>query len=113
MVDPSWRNAMYYRYWMHQSHRPAHFGIRTNRYKLAFYYGLPLGMNGVSDDPAIPGWEFFDLLSDPGENNNAYNDHSYHQIIDSLKKELIQLKKLYNDTDENYQELKTVMEKYW
>jgi len=38
----NWREATYYRYWMHMAHRhanPAHFGIRTKDYKLIFYYG--------------------------------------------------------------------------
>ncbi|MEN0050792.1 MAG: sulfatase-like hydrolase/transferase, partial [Bacteroidota bacterium] len=35
-----WREGTYYRYWMHLVHHdvPAHFGIRTNDYKLIFYY---------------------------------------------------------------------------
>jgi N-acetylglucosamine-6-sulfatase len=36
-----WRQVHYYRYWMHMAHNqnnPAHFGIRTDRYKLIFFY---------------------------------------------------------------------------
>ena len=36
----NWRKATYYRYWMHMAHGinvPAHFGIRTKKYKLIFY----------------------------------------------------------------------------
>jgi arylsulfatase A-like enzyme len=46
-----WPDAMYYRYWMHIKYSlapggvPAHYGIRTRRYKLIFNYGLPLGKN--------------------------------------------------------------------
>ena len=42
-----WRKAMYYRYWMHNDndhHVPAHYGVRTDRWKLIYYYGKPLGM---------------------------------------------------------------------
>ncbi len=37
--DTGWPTAMYYRYWMHLSHHnvPAHYGIRTPRYKLIYY----------------------------------------------------------------------------
>ncbi len=38
-----WKQATYYRYWMHMAHRhanPAHFGIRTKNYKLIFLYGV-------------------------------------------------------------------------
>lgn len=39
-----WRTSMYYRYWMHRPHFnvAAHYGVRTQRYKLIFYYGLAL-----------------------------------------------------------------------
>jgi hypothetical protein len=31
---------MYYRYWMHKAHHNvyAHYGVRTHRYKLIYYY---------------------------------------------------------------------------
>jgi hypothetical protein len=37
-----WRKVTYYRYWMHMAHRlavPGHFGIRSDRHKLIFFYG--------------------------------------------------------------------------
>ncbi|GAI98288.1 unnamed protein product, partial [marine sediment metagenome] len=40
--ENEWRTETYYRYWMHMAHKlgnPAHFGIRTNKYKLIFFYG--------------------------------------------------------------------------
>ena len=40
-----WRDAMYYRYWMHgdqHHHTVAHYGICTERYKLIYYYGKTL-----------------------------------------------------------------------
>jgi arylsulfatase A-like enzyme len=33
----NWRSTMYYRYWLHLVDRPGHFGIRNDRYKLAFF----------------------------------------------------------------------------
>ena len=33
----NWRQSMYYRYWTNQPERPAHLGIRTDQYKLAFF----------------------------------------------------------------------------
>ena len=38
----SWRDAVYYRYWMHQAHHqiPGHYGVRDSRYKLVFFHGL-------------------------------------------------------------------------
>jgi arylsulfatase A-like enzyme len=39
-----WPQSTYYRYWMHMAHHdnPAHYGLRTERYKLIFFYGQPL-----------------------------------------------------------------------
>jgi len=54
---PHGRDAVYYRYWMHRAHHdvPAHYGLRTDRYKLIFFYGRPLDASGASDDPSQPG----------------------------------------------------------
>jgi len=98
-IDPSWRKSMYYRYWLHRKERPAHFGIRTDRYKLAFFYGNPLDMNGAIAAPTTPGWEFYDLLADPGENKNQYKVSQYSGIIDTLKRELKQLREQWQDAD--------------
>ena len=76
-----WRDAIYYRYWMHLAHHhiPGHYGVRTDRYKLAFFYGLPLDANlGKGDfEPSTPGWELYDLKLDPQETNNVYNNPEY------------------------------------
>ena len=57
----AWRDAVYYRYWMHLAHHhiPGHYGIRDGRYKLAFFYGLPLDATLGSGDfpPTQAGWE--------------------------------------------------------
>ena len=48
--EPSdWPTATYYRYWMHMAHHdnPAHFGIRTKRFKLIYFYGMPLDAPGA------------------------------------------------------------------
>ena len=64
---------MYYRYYAHALNRPAHFGIRSQRYKLIFYYGLSLGLKGTYTDKASkPAWEFYDLKNDPNELKNEY-----------------------------------------
>jgi arylsulfatase A-like enzyme len=74
-VPDHWRDATYYRYWMHLMHHtiPAHFGIRTKEYKLIFYYGLPYDTTkiGTKSMPWMTtsytiektpvAWEFYDL----------------------------------------------------
>ncbi|WP_281888784.1 sulfatase [Paenibacillus sp. YYML68] len=102
------RTSVYFRYWMHLAHRhdnPAHYGIRTRQYKLIFYYGLPLDASGAIDRPTPPGWELYDLTSDPYELNNVYGDPAYADVTHRLKEELHQLKQHYRDTDDPYPEL--------
>ena len=74
-----WRTSMYYRYWMHLTHHhvPAHYGIRTHRYKLIYYYGEALGTTGSIDEPKEPEWELFDLEKDPNEMCSVYDDPAY------------------------------------
>ena len=109
-----WRDAIYYRYWLNMvSHEnPAHYGVRTKKYKLIFFYGLPLDVPYAK--PAVePYWEMYDLSKDPHEMNNVYEDPAYHDIREQLKKKLLELKKQYKDTDEKYPELMKVRAKYW
>ena len=86
-----WRQAVYYRYWMNFKgyNIPAHYGIRTDRYKLIYYYGRTLGMSGSFDRPDYkPKWEFYDLDRDPAEMVNRYDDPSYRAVVRGLKAEL-------------------------
>ena len=85
---------MYYRYWMHlgEHNVPAHYGIRTERYKLIYYYGEALGTTDSVDQPTTPEWELFDLNKDPFEMKNVYDDPQYALIVRELKEELSRLK---------------------
>ena len=89
-----WRTSMYYRYWMHLAHHyvAAHYGMRTQRYKLIYYYGEALCTAGSIDEPKTPEWELFDLHKDPLEMNSVYNDKDYAGIVEELKRELLRLK---------------------
>lgn len=109
----AWRKSMYYRYWEHSKARPAHFGIRTDRYKLIFYYGQPLGKKEASDKTTMPAWEFYDLKKDPFELHNAITDKSYSITIQQLKKELLKQKALAGDSDEQYPVMQEIFKKYW
>jgi arylsulfatase A-like enzyme len=95
-----WRHIMYYRYWMHLAHHgvPAHYGVRTKRYKLIYYYGQPLGAAGAVDKPTPPEWELFDLAKDPHEMNNVYSDPLYAGSVRQLKAEMDRLQKKFGDT---------------
>ena len=108
-----WRKEMYYRYWTQHSNRPAHMGIRNERYKLMFFYGDRLNMTGSEDKTTTPAWEFYDLQSDPRENHNAYNDPQYAKIIRQMKEEMLKLRKDVKDEDTNTPKMKEIMETYY
>jgi len=129
-----WRTATYYRYWMHRAHHdvPGHFGLRSERYKLIFFYGAhydatPVqsdvvyeGRNWSREDRVIPsktptpaGWEFYDLEEDPTEVNNRYGDPEYLEIIRAMKTELRNQREVYNETDETYPHLQAIIDAHW
>lgn len=83
-----WRKDIYYRYWANEPRRPAHFGIRTDHYKLAFFYGQSRTKTERDKMQYAPGWEFYDLKNDPNENRNAIRDPAYQKEIARLKKRL-------------------------
>lgn len=108
-----WRTQMYYRYWLHQTNRPAHFGIRNERYKLVFFYGQPLDKPGTHTDTTPPAWEFYDLQADPNEDRNAYGDPAYESVIAEMKSELKQLREETGDTDANEPIMQEIIGEYW
>ncbi|MFD1614884.1 sulfatase family protein [Gelatiniphilus marinus] len=108
-----WRTSAYYRYWTNHYIRPAHFGIRNKRYKLAFFYGHSLDMTGSSKESTPPAWEFYDLEKDPNENYNAYNDATYSEIIKNMKVELKKQRQAYGDTDGQYTQLQSIFKTHW
>jgi arylsulfatase A-like enzyme len=88
-----WQTSLYYRYWMHKAHHNvyAHYGVRTLRYKLIYYYADALGQPGAIDETYEPEWELFDLANDPYELHNVYDDPAYADIVEELKEELHRL----------------------
>ena len=99
-VPPDWQTTMYYRYWMHLDsiHKVwAHYGVRTERYKLIYYYGESLGSSGSEDRPTPKSWELFDLQEDPQELCNLYDNPAYREIVITLKQELDTLQARLHD----------------
>ncbi len=84
-----WRKAVYYHYYEFPQphHVYPHFGIRTDRYKLAYFYG------------GADSWELFDLKNDPHEMKNLYGQAGTEKITTSLKAELKQLMQEYKDQE--------------
>lgn len=80
-----WRTSFYYHYYefpaVHSVRR--HYGVRDQRYKLIHFYN-------------IDEWEFYDLVEDPLEMRNAFDDPSYAPIIGRLMQELQRLRRQYD-----------------
>ncbi|MBD3176094.1 MAG: sulfatase-like hydrolase/transferase [Armatimonadia bacterium] len=88
-----WRDAVYYHYWTHQPTRPSHYGVRTRRYKLIYYYGLVREGRRPGDC-----WELYDLDRDPHERANVIDHPRYRARVLELKAELRRLREQYGDT---------------
>jgi len=106
-----WKEAAYYRYWMHMAHHwnPSHLGIRTKQHKLIFYYGCD--MSGGNRTP--PGWELYDLEKDSHEVHNVYDDPAYAPLVDRLKRQLAELRRRVGDTDEEFPEVRRIIDEFW
>ncbi len=122
-----WRDAIYYRYWMHMLHHnvPAHVGIRTKDYKLIFFYGRHYNPDRYGDRtlgmlsetslvvPTMPGFELYDMRNDPLETTNLAEDPAYANVIAKLKKELIALKWKLGDSDIHNPEIKRIFDTHF
>ncbi|GAA2757543.1 sulfatase/phosphatase domain-containing protein [Actinopolymorpha rutila] len=95
-----WRDSIYYRYWEHDDnphHVEAHYGVRTERYKLIYYYARGFGIPGASDRTMPPEWELFDLERDPAELTNVWAHPAYADVREELRAELARLQAQYAD----------------
>ncbi|QUI24680.1 sulfatase [Vallitalea pronyensis] len=102
------RSVIYFRYWMnlaHRHHNPAHFGIRTKQYKFIYYYGKALDAAGAVHEDTPTGFELYDMVNDPQEMNNIYEDEARGELVQSLMEQLHDARKTYMDLDENYPNL--------
>jgi arylsulfatase A-like enzyme len=85
----NWRTEHYYHYYEYPgSHMvKRHYGMSTPRYKLMHYYY------------DIDEWELYDIVADPMEMKNVYNDPAYQSVKASLHKRLEALMKKYRDSE--------------
>ncbi|MBF6628904.1 MAG: sulfatase [Proteiniphilum sp.] len=79
-----WRRSLYYHYYEFPGFHSvrAHYGVKTERYKLIHFYGEQH-------------WELYDLENDPYETDNIYGKRGTEQITRGLRKELIRLQEQY------------------
>ena len=84
-----WRRDAYYHYYEFPEphHVYPHFGIRTERYKLAYFYG------------GADSWELYDLKTDPSEMKNLYGQPTSDKIVADLKTRLKQSMVQYQDDE--------------
>ena len=84
VTPPDWPTSFYYYYYEYPGwHDVArHYGIRTERHKLIYFYTL--------DE-----WELYDLQEDPHEIRNVYDDPDYGDIVERMSRELARLRALY------------------
>ena len=88
--QPGWRKSVYYHYYEypHGWHNvKRHYGVRTDRYKLIHFYN------------DIDAWELYDLMLDPNELNNLYDNPDYSKIVDELKVELARLREQFLEVE--------------
>jgi len=85
--DPDWDEPLYYHYYEYpRPHRVRrHYGVRTDRYKLIYYYG-------------IDEWELFDLQRDPHELRNVVDAPRYASVFRTMKETLRRQRARYDDT---------------
>jgi len=79
------RDAVYYHFYENQEHKVAkQIGVRTERYKLIFFY--------ENNE-----WELYDLEKDKSEMNNVYGQPAYKKVQDLMMKKLKEKAKEYQD----------------
>jgi arylsulfatase A-like enzyme len=99
--DEPIHDAMYYRYFEHDDanhHVLAHCGVRTTTHKLVYFYNDGLGLPGTGPYRPEPSWELYDLVADPDELVNRYDDPACGEIVETLTARLAELQAELGDT---------------
>jgi arylsulfatase A-like enzyme len=95
-----WRKSVYYHYYETATHLVAkHYGVRTDRYMLAYFY-------------ETNEWELYDLQKDPQELHSVYADPAYAPVVAELKVELTRLRTLYKDGEDPVEKEKPARAKH-
>jgi N-acetylglucosamine-6-sulfatase len=111
-----WREVTYYRYWMHMAHNlrvPAHFGIRSDCYKLIFFYGVDVKSHREPMPSTPAAWEFYDLENDPHETTNLYEDPGHQELIAKMKQQLKDVRAELDETDVAHPQIQKVIDAHW
>ena len=87
LTPADWQQVAYHRYWMHRDaihNAYAHYGIRTQRYKLVYWYKQGVELPGAHPGGEAPEWEFFDCQHDPLELLNCHADPQFAEPVAEL-----------------------------
>jgi N-acetylglucosamine-6-sulfatase len=106
-----WKDGVYYRYWMHMAHHdnPGEMAYRTKTHKLIYFYGCDY--EGENQTP--PGWELYDLVKDPDELVNVYDDPAYAKVGDELKEAFAKMRKDIGDDGSHFPKCEAVVQEFW
>ncbi len=87
-----WRKSHYYHYYEYPGWHLVrrHYGVVDGRYKLIHFY---------EDD--VDEWELIDLVADPLEQINFYNDPTYAEVKKDLHAEVKRLRRQFSVTDKD------------
>ena len=87
----NWRKSLYYHYYEYPAEHSVcrHYGIRTERYSLIHFY------NDINT------WELYDIKKDPESMHNLYGKPGTEKLTRKLKKQLLDLQKMYDDPIRN------------
>jgi arylsulfatase A-like enzyme len=80
------RKNLYYHFYEYNADHTVlpHLGIRSNRYKLIYFY-------------TVNEWELYDLKTDAQEQNNLAHSKKYQSILNYMKQQLLQARNDYDD----------------
>ncbi len=81
------RDSIFYHYYEEgtEHHVAAHYGVRTDRYKIIRFYS------------EVHAWEFYDLQNDPHELHNVADDPAYADVFKSMTETLAHVKERAGD----------------
>lgn len=106
-------DAVYYRYYENDDswhHGLAHYGVRTERYKLIYFYNDGMGLPGTAKATYPPEWELYDLQADSSELHNVYLDPAYRDVREELTARLRRLQEDVGDQPHRSQTPVTTVE---
>jgi arylsulfatase A-like enzyme len=84
-----WRDAWLYEFYEYPAVHSVrkNRGVRTDRWKYIHYFEAPQE------------YELYDLVADPGENNNLYGKAEFAAIVENLQQRMMQLRRETSDPD--------------